>query len=150
MRNKLRLPIISMFLFLGMHSFCQEVKVADVDGDDIPFAVIEQVPVYPGCKGDNKKLLKYCLNYSIKKHISVHFNIKKALNIGLKGSQKIFVQFKIMKTGKVKIVGVRAPHKRLEKEARRVVNKLPKMIPGKQKGKPVNVTYMLPISFRVE
>ena len=47
-------------------------------------------------------------------------------------------------------MGARAPHARLEKEAKRVVGLLPKMIPGKQRGRPVNVTYMLPISFNVE
>ena len=76
--------------------------------------------------------------------------MNKLKNTGLKGKQKIYVKFKILKTGKIEILGVRAPHKKLAKEARRVVNKLPKMIPGKQKGKPVNVTYMLPIIFTIE
>ena len=40
--------------------------------------------------------------------------------------------------------------KELEAEAKRVVNLLPKMTPGEQKGKPVNVTYMLPISFNID
>ena len=44
----------------------------------------------------------------------------------------------------------RAPHPRLEKEAARVINMLPKMKPGKQRGKPVIVPYSLPITFQVQ
>jgi protein TonB len=35
----------------------------------------------------------------------------------------------------------------LDKEALRVVNSLPKWKPGKQRGKPVRVSYTVPISF---
>lgn len=139
-----------MFLLFWMNSFCQEIEVIDKNSDDVRFDVIEQVPIYPGCKGDNNRLLKYCMNISIQKHVASTFNIKKTFNIGLKGKQRVYVKFKIMKNGEVKIMGVRAPHRRVEKEARRVVNKLPKMIPGVQDGRNVNVTYMLPIIFNVK
>ena len=38
-------------------------------------------------------------------------------------------------------------NKELEKEARRVVGLIPKMKPGKQRGKPVRVQFNLPIRF---
>ncbi|WP_457610622.1 energy transducer TonB, partial [Lutibacter sp.] len=41
-------------------------------------------------------------------------------------------------------------HKRLQAEAIRVIKLLPKMIPGKQRGRPVGVKYSLPIAFKVE
>ena len=44
----------------------------------------------------------------------------------------------------------RAPHPRLEKEAARVVNMLPKMKPGRQRGRAVVVSYTLPITFLVQ
>jgi protein TonB len=44
---------------------------------------------------------------------------------------------------------VKAPHARLEKEALRVIEALPKMTPGKQHLKPVKVKYTLPIIFEV-
>jgi protein TonB len=47
-------------------------------------------------------------------------------------------------------VRARAPHPRLVKEATRVVNLLPKMKPGKQRGKAVVVPYSLPIIFQVQ
>ena len=87
----------------------------------------------------------------MQKHIQRKFNGDLASDLGLPpGKQKIYIQFRITKTGTIEILGARAPHKRLEKEAKRVVNLLPRMTPGKQRGRPVNVTYMLPISFNVE
>jgi protein TonB len=117
------------------------------DEESVSFTIIEKVPIFPGCKGETNAILKDCMNNNIRKHISVNFNARKAQKSGLKGKQHIYVKFKILKTGKVKIEKVKAPNRKLENEARRVVNKLPKMIPGEQKGKPVNVTYMLPIIF---
>ena len=52
--------------------------------------------------------------------------------------------------GNIGQVRARAPHPRLEKEAARVINSLPKMKPGKQRGKPVGVMYSLPIAFKVQ
>jgi Zn-dependent protease with chaperone function len=72
------------------------------ENGDVPFAVIEQVPV-----------------------------------------------FTIDKNGHVTDVHYREPDPRLEQEAERVINSLPKMQPGKQRGKPVGVMYSLPIVFQV-
>jgi len=38
----------------------------------------------------------------------------------------------------------------LDKEAIRVINKMPKWIPGKQRGKPVNVSFSVPINFQLQ
>lgn len=118
--------------------------------EDVPFAIIEEVPGYPGCKG-TKAQKKSCLNKALQKHVARKFNADLAGDLGLSpGKKKIYIQFKITKTGNIEIVGARAPHPRLEKEAKRVVMLLPKMTPGRQRGRAVNVTYMLPISFNVE
>jgi protein TonB len=58
--------------------------------------------------------------------------------------------FTIDKNGEISDVRARAPHKRLEEEAKRIIYRyLPKVIPGKQKGKAVAVKYSLPIVFNV-
>lgn len=121
----------------------------DLVEENVSFSIIDKAPQFPGCSGDEKEL-KDCLNSSIQKHVMKNFNVKLALEIGLKGKQKIYVQFKITKTGEIEINGARAPHKELEVEAKRVVNSIPIMIPGEHNGKKVNVTYMLPISFNIE
>ena len=69
--------------------------------------------------------------------------------LGLSGIQRIYVAFKIDTNGNVVNVRARAPHPRLAKEAEDVVKQLPKMIPGKQRGKAVGVLYSLPIVFQV-
>ena len=71
-------------------------------------------------------------------------------DLGLSGRQRISVIFKIDRTGSVIGVRARAPHPRLEKEAVRVINLLPKMKPGRQRGKAVIVPYSLPIIFQVQ
>lgn len=127
-----------------------EVNMEEDIMEDVPFAIIEDVPVYPGCKG-SKAELKECLQDKIAKHVNSKFNADLASDLGLTpGIKKIFVMFKIDKTGNITDVQARAPHKRLEAEAIRVVESLPKMIPGKQRGRPVGVKYSLPIAFKVE
>jgi protein TonB len=127
-----------------------EVEEEEEVLEDVPFAIIEDVPVYPGCKG-NKAKLRACLQEKITKHVNRKFNSDLASDLGLSpGVKKIFVMFKIDKTGNITDVMARAPHKRLQEEAIRVVKLLPKMIPGKQRGRPVGVKYSLPIAFKVE
>jgi len=58
--------------------------------------------------------------------------------------------FEIDKNGEVKNVQARGPHKLLEEEGKRVIQLLPKMEPGKQRGKPVPVRYTIPINFKVQ
>lgn len=118
--------------------------------EDVPFAIIEDAPVFPGCKG-SKSQKKKCLQEKIKKHVNRKYNTGLAGDLGLDpGKKKVYVQFKISKTGNITDVRARGPHKRLEKEAIRVVKLLPKMIPGKQRGRAVGVKYTLPITLLVE
>jgi len=127
------------------------VKEEEEVVEDVAFVVIENVPIYPGCKGDNAQL-RACFSDQIAKFVSERFNSELASDLGLvPGSiQKIFVVFKIDKNGNITDINARAPHKKLQDEAIRVVNLLPQMTPGRQRGKPVGVKYGLPIVFKVE
>ncbi len=117
--------------------------------ENIPFTIVEEVPVYPGCIGTKQQKRK-CLQEKIKMHVNRFYNTEISQELGLApGKKKVFVLFKIDKNGKIVDVRARGPHKRLEKEAIRVVNKLPQMIPGKQRGRPVGVSYTLPITLIV-
>ncbi|UMB55418.1 energy transducer TonB [Lutibacter sp. A64] len=120
-----------------------------VEGDDVPFAIIDEVPVFPGCEG-SKEELRTCLQENITMHVNRNFNAGLANDLGLTaGVKRIFVMFKIDKEGDIAEVMARAPHKSLEEEAIRVIESLPKMEPGKQKGVAVGVKYSLPIAFKV-
>jgi len=129
----------------------EEVDVDEVEEDvEVPFSVIENVPEFPGCeKGSNAEKRK-CMSKKIEKFVRRKFNSDLAGDLGLSGKQRISVIFKIDKNGNVTGVRSRAPHPRLEKEAARVINMLPKMKPGRQRGKSVVVQYSLPITFLVQ
>jgi TonB family protein len=66
----------------------------------------------------------------------------------------VFVDFIVTEAGDVREVGVTdAPgeevDQRFRDEAIRVVSSMPKWMPGKQHGKPVQVKYSLPIAFQI-
>lgn len=117
---------------------------------DIPYAVIENVPTYPGCEdlvGNDAQ--KVCMSNNVSKYVNRNFNMNIAKDLGLTGVNRIFVSFRINKTGQVDNVRVRAPHEALEEETRRVIYNLPQMKPGTQRGENVGVLYSLPITFQI-
>lgn len=127
-----------------------EVKIPEPVIEDVKFKDIKDAPVFPGCKGSFEKV-KACFSKKVQKHVSKNFNADLAEKYGLNsGIKRIRVQFTVDKTGNIVDVIAKGPHKGLEKEARRVVDMLPKMTPGKQRGRPVGVKFYLPITFRVE
>lgn len=118
---------------------------------DVPFAIIQEVPIFPGCeKQKGVAAKKACMEKKISKYVLRKFNTDLGSELGLSGIQRIFCQFKISKTGDIVDVKARATHPRLQQEAVRVVSSLPKMKPGMQRNKPVGVLYSLPITFRVD
>ena len=109
----------------------EEIEVEEVVEDvEVPFAVIENVPEYPGCERGSNAEKRKCMSDKIAKFVQRKFNTDLAGDLGLSGRQRISVIFKIDKNGNVTGVRSRAPHPRLEKEAARVINMLPKMKPG--------------------
>lgn len=128
-----------------------EEEVEEEEIVNVPFAVIENVPVYPGCESaSNNEARKQCMSEKIEDFVKNTFNTNFASELGLEGRQRIYVKFQINKNGNVVDVHARAPHPKLEEEAVRVVKSLPKMTPGMQRGVPVGVLYALPIVFNVE
>ncbi|MEM1002299.1 MAG: energy transducer TonB [Bacteroidota bacterium] len=126
-----------------------DVEVEEVEEDiEVPFAIIESVPVFPGCKGNNDEL-KACFQRKMNKHLQKHFNYPEvAIELGIKG--RVIVLFLIDKKGNVSRIQSRGPDRLLEEEAERIISKLPKMEPGKQRNKPVGVPYSLPINFQLQ
>ena len=119
--------------------------------NDVHFILIEDAPVYKGCEGLSKAANKKCFIKSIKKFVIKRFDIDLAQSLGLRpGTYKIFAQFVITKDGTINELKIKAPHYKLEKEVRGIIKKLPRFTPGMQRKVPVNVKFMLPISFKVE
>jgi bla regulator protein blaR1 len=117
---------------------------------EVPFAVIDQVPVFPGCESLTSNIeQKDCMTKEITMFVNKNFNTNIGKENGLIGKQRINVIFKINQEGNIVDVRSRAPHPALEAEAIRVIKMLPKMLPGKQRGQAVTVPYSLPIVFMV-
>lgn len=121
----------------------------EVEEIDVPFAVIEDVPVYPGCENVEKDQLRTCFQDKINKHILKNFRYPEiAQEMGIQG--RVYVNFVISKEGNITNIKMRGPDKNLEKEAHRIISLLPNITPGKQRGKPVNVPFSIPIVFKLQ
>jgi protein TonB len=128
------------------------VEVEEVEEviEDVSFMIIEDVPVFPGCKG-NKEELKDCFSQMVQKHFSRKFDAELPNELGLSsGRKRVFIGFKIDKNGNIVNVQARGPHPKIEDEVIKVMKQLPKMKPGRQRGKPVGVKYSIPFTLLVE
>jgi len=127
-----------------------DVEVEELDEDvQVAFAVIEDVPVFPGCEKLSKKATKDCFQKKVQQHVASNFNYPQtALDLGIQG--RVSVVFVIDKTGHIIGIRSRGPDNILEKEAERIISILPKMKPGRQRGKPVKVAYAVPIFFKFQ
>ena len=146
------LALVPILLGILFYTSCEtEEKLSpeniEVSEDvDVPFAVIDEVPIFPGCEGSEDP--RDCFNKMIQKHISKNFRYPEGAVIkGVQG--RVSTMFVIQKDGSIGGVRMRGPDKLLEDEAARIIAKLPKMIPGKQKGEAVRVPFSIPITFKL-
>ena len=128
----------------------EEVEEVEEVIEDVSFMVIEDVPVFPGCKG-NKAALKKCFSKMVQKHFSRKFDAELPNELGLSsGRKRVFIGFKIDRNGNVVNIRAKAPHPKIKSEVISVMKKLPKMTPGRQRGKAVGVKYNIPFTLIVE
>ena len=110
----------------------EEVVEAEV------FTIVEEMPEYPG--GLNK------LTDYLSKNIKYP---QMARESGIQG--RVFVNFVVEPDGSVSNVNVmRSLGGGCDEEAVRVVKNMPKWKPGRQRGKAVRVSYILPIVFKLQ
>jgi len=128
-----------------------DIDVGEVEEEiSVPFAIIENVPVFPGCEHlETEAEKKLCFNKKVQEHIQQNFKYPKtALEMGISG--RVFLQFEIGSDGRVANIRKRGPDRLLEEEAVRIIAALPKMKPGIQRGRPVKVGYSIPINFMMQ
>jgi len=115
--------------------FIEEVE--EVEEEQI-FTIVEQMPTFPGGEAELFKYLGKSIKYP-----------QMAQDAGIQGV--VFVTFLVDKDGGVKNVKVlRGIGGGCDQEAIRVVKKMPKWKPGRQRGKSVKVQYNLPIKFTLK
>lgn len=99
---------------------------------------VEQMPEFPGGEKALMDFLSRNINYP-----------QRAMENGIQG--RVIVQFVVTKNGtvgEVKVLNKVYPD--LDNEAIRLCKSLPKFIPGKMNGQPVNVWYTMPITFKLQ
>lgn len=102
------------------------------------FVVVEEMPRFPGGDQAMMRFIHTNLNYP-----------DSAIKYGIQG--KVMVEFIIDETGRVTNARiVRGIGWGCDEEVLRIVNMMPKWTPGKQKGKPVKVRFVLPIRFQLQ
>lgn len=130
-----------------------EVEEDDIIAADVPFAVIEEVPVYPGCEDlEGNQNRKKCMSDKLSELVNSNFVVpeKERLSEEVE-KRRIYTSFKINAKGEVVDVRFRAANganPELEKEVQRVMGLIPKMKPGMQRGRNVGVLYFLPIIYK--
>ena len=120
----------------------EEYVPVEVEEDEVVeqeiFQIVEEMPAYPG---GEQKLMEF-----IAKGIKYP---QIARETGIQG--RVFVGFVVEPDGSVSNVKVlRGIGGGCDEEAMRVVKSMPKWKPGKQRGKAVRVSYMLPVNFKLQ
>ena len=125
-------------LGVDMNDYGYEVGEESVEEEAIPFALVEQKPMFQG--GDANAFSKW-----VNQHLAYPDIAKEN---GIQG--KVTLQFTVGTDGKVSGVKVlRGVDPSLDKEAVRVVSSSPKWTPGKQRDRTVRVNYTFPVIFRL-
>lgn len=103
------------------------------------FVVVESMPEFPGGQQEMMKFLAENIKYPV---IAQENNVQ----------GRVICQFVVEKDGKVTDIQVvrSSGDASLDKEAKRVIESMPKWKPGKQRGKAVRVKYTIPVNFRLQ
>jgi periplasmic protein TonB len=100
-----------------------------------PFSVVEQMPEFPGGEEKLKQFLANNIRYP-----------KLAMESSIQGT--VYLTFVISEDGSIQDIKVlRGLGGGCDEEAVRIINLMPKWIPGKQNGKAVDVQMNLPVKF---
>jgi len=141
-----------------------KTEVASTEKDKSPkaktsttFKRVEIPATYPGCSG-NASQKRACFSKKVKSHLARKFDASIVDGYDLKpGRKRIWINFDVDKFGRVVNITARAPGDmskspkiKLEKEAIKVIKKLPKMVAARQNGSSVEMNYSVPISFVVQ
>ena len=102
------------------------------------FRVVEVMPQFPGGEAEMYRFISANLKYPVVDQ-----------EMGTQG--RVSIQFVVSKTGEItNLVILKGISPTCDKEAMRVIKSMPKWIPGKQSGNPVQVYFTIPIVFKLK
>lgn len=135
-----------------------DVEVIEAEEDDletledpIPFAVVESVPVFPGCDNETDNLgRKSCFQKQLLSFVASNFEYPEAAR-QLKIQGRVIISFVVEKDGGVSNIEIlRGVDPWLDEEALRVIKSLPNIQPARQRGKPVRMSFVVPIKIELK
>lgn len=129
----------------------EEAEVLEELEDPIPFAVVESVPVFPGCdKNSSNEAKKKCFQEKLLQYVGQNFVYSDAAR-ELKIQGRVILQFVVEKDGQISNVELlRKVDPWLDEEAIRVIRSLPRITPASQRGKPVRMSFVVPIKIELK
>ncbi|AXP79500.1 Gram-negative bacterial tonB protein [Mariniflexile rhizosphaerae] len=126
-----------------------ELVTKEIDESQIvEFNEVENPPLAPDCKSkwDIEKR-KECTNKFIQQHVMRKFNTDLAADVELTGKIKIMIEFVIDTNGKPININAAGGPEIMNQNAIEVIGLLPNLEPGTKEGKPINVSYKMPLNF---
>ena len=126
-------------LGVEMYDYVEEVVEETVEEEAIPFQLVETKPSFNG--GDANEFSKWVNERLVYPEI--------AKENGIQG--RVTLQFTVNTDGSVSnVIVLRGVDASLDKEAVRIVSSSPKWTPGRQRERPVKVTYTFPVIFKLQ
>lgn len=116
----------------------EDVRVVGYKSDKDVFMIVEDMPEFPGGQEAMLPWIRSKIRYP-----------EEALEKKISG--RVVVSFTVSSTGRITDVRtVRSASPLLDAEAVRVIESMPDWKPGTQRGKPVDVSYTVPVDFNLE
>lgn len=114
------------------------------------FAQVETMPVFQGCEDAiGNDALYQCMNVQLMRFIAREFEVTDRM-MQFSAGEKVYIEFIIEKNGAVSHAKmVRGSDELVGVEAIRVVQSLPDFTPARLNGKPVRMSYILPINIKL-
>lgn len=129
----------------------ESVEAIEEDEEDkvVIFRFVEEKPMFEACKELPSEAERIsCFKSHLDKHVIENLIYpEKAYKEGIQ--ERVSVIFTIDKSGIVSEIQTIGKDPLLKAEAKRIFEALPKLIPGKQRGKPVAVSYFYPVIFKI-
>lgn len=122
----------------------------EIDHTPVPYELVGKFPMFKNCEHlTDLKDQKSCFQDGIMRHISENFRYPtQEKQMGIEG--KVFISFVISRNGTVENIRTKGNVSGFKKEAERLINSLPQFTPAEQRKKRVNMSYSIPINFKIK
>ena len=133
--------------YLEVDRLCTEEENKE-DNQEI-FSEVPNVPRFLQCYLVDQNDARACFQKQMTEHIVRNFRYPEAAQEqGIQG--RVYINFIINECGFIENIRTRSPDKLLDDEAIRIINLIPRLLPGTMDdGLPVKVPFSLPITFKL-